>query len=63
MRSEMARLAAAAVGADEKQALVMSTGVIGVLPADGEDRRRRDRGRRESLAATKPRSSRPPAAS
>ena len=32
---EMARLAAAAVGADEKQALVMSTGVIGVfLPMD-----------------------------
>jgi len=32
---EMARLAAAAVGVDEKQALVMSTGVIGVfLPMD-----------------------------
>lgn len=32
---EMARLAATAVGADEKQALVMSTGVIGVfLPMD-----------------------------
>jgi glutamate N-acetyltransferase/amino-acid N-acetyltransferase len=32
---EMARLAAAAVGADEKQTLVMSTGVIGVfLPMD-----------------------------
>jgi glutamate N-acetyltransferase/amino-acid N-acetyltransferase len=32
---EMARLAAAAIGADEKQALVMSTGVIGVfLPMD-----------------------------
>jgi glutamate N-acetyltransferase/amino-acid N-acetyltransferase len=32
---EMARLAASAVGADEKQALVMSTGIIGVfLPMD-----------------------------
>src|SRR5205085_8411512 len=32
---QMARLAAAAVGADEKQALVMSTGIIGVfLPMD-----------------------------
>ena len=56
----MARAAAAACGASEKQALVLSTGIIGAfLPMDkilpGIQRRRRDSGARTKTRCWPPR--------
>ena len=59
---QMARLAAAACGAKEEQVLVLSTGVIGAVPAHGQDRAGDRRRGGASSATARPAWCPPPAA-